>query len=63
MPKLLTITGMAVSVIILLLFLVDLIPVISVFGDQPAKLSMGITFIVCAAILGYLSWSAYREIQ
>lgn len=58
MPKALCIVGMAVAALLVLLFGLDLglgIP----FGGTSMTMSIG--FIVCAAILGYLSWSTFRE--
>jgi hypothetical protein len=58
MPKALCIVGMVVAVLLVLLFGLDLglgIP----FGGGSMVMSIG--FIVCAAILGYLSWATFRE--
>jgi hypothetical protein len=49
---------MAVAALLALLFGLDLglgVP----FGGK--SMSMSIGFIVCAVILGYLSWSTFRE--
>jgi threonine/homoserine/homoserine lactone efflux protein len=58
MPKALTICGMTVAVLIVLMFGFDL-----AFGMpfQKASMMMDIVFLICAAVLAYLSWSAYRE--
>ena len=66
MSKLLTITGMAVSAVILLVFLLDLIgsfvlPAIAPF--QGASVLMDICFLICSGILAYLSWSTYQEVK
>ena len=67
MPKLLTIAGMAISAIILLLFLFDLIGyLISMPAIAPFKCAspmMDIVFVLCAGILAFLSWSSFRELQ
>lgn len=58
MAKTLTILGMVVAVVLLLLFALDLavkIPFERVSG------AMDIVVILCAGILGYLSWSTYKE--
>lgn len=60
MPKALSIMGMLVAVLILLIFVLDLILGIP-FGAAAAGKSMHIGMIICGAILGYVSWSAYRE--
>ena len=59
MAKALTIAGMVLSLILLLLFVLDLglgIPFRGAMGMRT-----DITFVVCALILGYLSFSAFRE--
>ncbi len=58
MPKALTITGMAVSGLLVLLFGLDLA---LGFPLRKASLVMDIGFVVCALILGYLSYTTYRE--
>jgi hypothetical protein len=60
MPKALTISGMVVSALVLLIFLLD------VFLGWPfGKISMimDIGFILSAGGLGYLSWSAYQDVK
>jgi hypothetical protein len=59
MPKVLTAIGLAVSGLVLLVFLLDLPPLRLTFGGF--SLWMDILFIVGAGILGYLSWTAFRE--
>ena len=64
MAKALTITGVVISAVILPLFLLDLIaarviPALAPF--KGASLLMDVSFIICAAILAYLSWTTYRE--
>ncbi len=58
MPKALTISGMTVAVLIILLFGFDL-----AFGQpfSKASIAMDIIFLICAAVLAYMSWSTYRE--
>ncbi len=58
MPKALTISGMIVAALLLILFGLDLAT--SITFKQASKL-MDICFIISSLILGYLSWSAYRE--
>ncbi|MEX0936554.1 MAG: hypothetical protein WDZ59_01750 [Pirellulales bacterium] len=59
MPKVLTILGLIASGLIGLMFLADLAIGIP-FGG--ISMIMDICFIAAAAILGYLSWSALREL-
>jgi hypothetical protein len=64
MPKALCITGLAISAILFLIFLWDLLafkvaPAIAPF--KGASLMMDIAFIVCSAGLGYLSWVTWKE--
>ncbi len=58
MPKALCISGMAISVLTLFLFGMDIAMGIPFHG---ASSMLDITFIVCAALLGYLSWATFRE--
>jgi len=58
MPKALCFFGIAVAVLLLLLFGLDLslgIP----FGQESVAMDVG--FIICALALGYISWSTLRE--
>ena len=65
MPKVLCMTGMAIAALILLLFLFDLL--VGVIGYEAiapfrsASKLMDILFIIGSAILGYLSWSTFKE--
>ncbi len=58
MSKALTIGGMVVAILLLILFSLDLAIKIPF---KRAGLIMDIAFIVCAIILGYLSWSTFKE--
>jgi hypothetical protein len=58
MPKALAISGMVVAGLLLFMFGLDLALQVP-FGH--ASVSMDIAFLVCAGILGYMSWSTYRE--
>jgi hypothetical protein len=59
MPKALSITGMVVAVLLLLIFGLDLG---LQFPFKRANTTMDIGFLVCSAILAYMSWSTYREL-
>lgn len=58
MPKALCIVGAMVAVLLLLLFGLDL-AVKFPFGR--ANLVMDIGFVICALVLGLLSWTTLRE--
>jgi hypothetical protein len=58
MPKALTISGMIVAVLFLILFGLDLALGLP-FGK--ASLKMDIAFVICALLLGFLSWTTFRE--
>jgi hypothetical protein len=58
MPKVFCIVGMVVAGLLGLLFLLDL--ALS-FPFGRASLPVDIAFVICAAVLGYLSWSTWRE--
>jgi hypothetical protein len=59
MPKALSITGMVVAVLLLLIFGLDLG---LGFPFKKSSMMMDIGFLVCSAILAYMSWSTYREL-
>jgi hypothetical protein len=60
MPKALTVTGMVVAGLIALLFTLDLALAVPFYKASPL---MDICLILCALILGYLSWSTFRELR
>lgn len=59
MPKALSITGMVVAVLLLLIFGLDLG---LGFPFKGSSSTMDIGFLICSAILAYMSWSTYREL-
>ena len=58
MPKALTILGMIVAILLLVVFALAL-----AIGIPFSKASqtMDIAFVICALLLGYLSWVTLRE--
>ena len=58
MPKALAIVGMAVSVLLLVVFGLDYV---TKFPFQKASPVMDIGFVICSAVLGYMSWNTLRE--
>lgn len=58
MPRVLTIVGMVVAALLLLMFGLDLA---LGFPFKHASIAMDALFVLCAAMLGYMSWSTYRE--
>jgi hypothetical protein len=60
MPKALTITGFVVASLILILFGLDLA---TSWPFQKASMAMDICFLLCAGILGYLSWNTLRDLR
>jgi hypothetical protein len=58
MPRALTIFGMVVAGLIAFVFAFDLA---LGFPFYKASLMMDICFLICALLLGYLSWATYRE--
>ena len=58
MPKVLCMTGMVIALLIVLLFLLDLALGVPF---QRFKIWMDVVFIICGAVLGWLSWSTFRE--
>ena len=66
MPKALCIAALAISFIVLLFFLTDLIfgwmlgmPGLALFNGS--SWLMDIVFSACAGVLGWMSWTTYRE--
>ena len=60
MSKALTIGGMVVAILLLILFSIDLAIGIPF---KRASLVMDVSFVLCAIMLGYLSWSTFKESQ
>ena len=58
MPKILSIFGMAASAILLVIFGLDLAMGVP-FDGRSGMMDIG--FLVCAGVLGYLSWDTFRE--
>jgi hypothetical protein len=58
MLKALSILALAVSVLLLLVFGLDLALGLPFYG---ANITMDIGFVVFSAVLGYLSWTTLRE--
>ena len=54
-------TGMVTAILILLLFALDLALPFAWAPFKKASTMMDVSFILCAAGLGYLSWSTYRQ--
>ncbi len=64
MPKALCYTGLVVSLLVLLVFGLDLLTYFlldSAFPFGGASLTMNVGFIIASGILGYLSWASLRE--
>lgn len=58
MSKALTIVGMVVAVLLLLIFALDAVAGVP-FGT--VSFSMDIAFIICAGVLGFLSYTTFVE--
>lgn len=65
MPKALCISGMVISILIFIVFFIDFLMGLIGFGlyapFKNANTMMDIIFFVGAAILGYLSWSTWKD--
>ena len=59
MAKALSITGMVVSICLLLIFGLDLAIQIP-FGKMSTAMDVG--FLICAGLLAFMSWTTYREL-
>ncbi len=65
MPRLLCLGGLVVAGLILLLFLLDFIMSLAGMGAlfRFPSLLMDLTFMLCSAVLGYLSWMSLKELR
>jgi hypothetical protein len=63
MPKALCILGMVIAVLLGIFFLADIAVLHMASGGVTSTMStlMDVGFILCAAVLGYISWSTWRE--
>jgi hypothetical protein len=65
MPKALCISALAISILVMILFLADLLLGLanarSIAPLRGEDLLMDLVFIVCAAVLGFLSWVTFRK--
>jgi len=60
MAKVLTFFGMVAAVLLLVLFAMDLAVKVPF---QRFSVVMDVSFLVCAGLLGYMSWSTLRELE
>ena len=58
MPKVMTIVGLVIAGLIALVFVVDLA---LGFPFKRASLMMDVSFLICALLLAYMSWSTMKE--
>jgi hypothetical protein len=58
MGKAMSIAGMVIGTMLAVVFALDLVAGLPFGGRVP---TMNIGFLLCGAILAYLSWSAFRE--
>ena len=61
MPKALCLAGMVVSILLAILFLFDLVAPASLAPFRGTSKLMDISFLVCAVLLGIMSWLTFRE--
>jgi len=60
MPKMLCLAGMVIAIFVFAIFLSDLVLAVPF---EKASWGLDASFVVCAALLGYLSWSTFRELS
>lgn len=58
MPKALCMSGMVVAILIAILFVLDLA---IKFPFQRVSILMDVSFLICAIVLGLISWFTLRE--
>lgn len=65
MPRLLCLVGLVVAGLVFLLFLLDFVMSMAGMGAifRYPSLLMDIAFMLCSAILGYLSWMSLKELR
>ena len=65
MPRMLCLGGLVVAGLVFLLFLLDFVMSMAGMGAifRYPSLLMDITFMLCSAILGYLSWMSLKELR
>jgi hypothetical protein len=61
MPKALCMSGMAVAILIAILFIFDLVAPVTMAPFRRASILMDVCMLVCAAMLGVASWLTFRE--
>jgi hypothetical protein len=61
MPKALCMSGMAVAILIAILFIFDLVAPITMAPFRKASILMDVCMLVCAVMLGVASWLTFRE--
>ncbi|MBX3444628.1 MAG: hypothetical protein KF774_19675 [Planctomyces sp.] len=61
-PKKMVIGSMAVAAVVGLLAILDLIIGFPFSGSEHVRM-MDILFIICAAIVGYLAYDAYKDLR
>ena len=60
MEKRLCFVGMAVAGVLFIIFLLDMFTGIP-FGLRGVSTPLEVIILICCALLGYLSWDAFRE--
>ncbi len=65
MPRLLCLGGLVVAGLVFLLFLLNFVMSMAGMGAifRYPSLLMDISFMLCSAILGYLSWMSLKELR
>lgn len=61
MPKALCMSGMAVAILIAILFIFDLAAPATMAPFRKASILMDVCMLLCAALLGLASWMTFRE--
>jgi hypothetical protein len=61
MPKALCMSGMVVAILVAILFLFDLAAPADYAPFRKAYWIMDVLMLVCAGLLGFISWMTFRE--
>lgn len=67
MPKALCLIGMVISILVFLIFLIDLVFGVSGMLDMAPfrcpSITMDIIFLIASGGLAYMSWATFRELK
>ena len=60
MPQVLCLAGMVIAIFVFAIFLLD---IVLAWPFEKASWSLDAIFVSCAVLLGYISWTSFRELD